>query len=203
MLSSTPASVSREYSPIAAQAGAIVIDNSSAWRMDPDVPLVVPEVNADALRQHSQGHRRQPQLLDHPDGRRAQAAARPGPDQARRGVHLPGVVGQGRHGPVRAGRADGGHRPQGAAAAGQGPRGPAGRQRPAARLEGRRGRLLRGRMEDGPRDAQDHGRRHHPGVADDGARAGADRPLRGDQPGVPQPDHVRNRPAKRCGGRRA
>ena len=50
VLSSTPASVSREYSPIAAQAGAVVIDNSSAWRMDPDVPLVVPEVNADALR---------------------------------------------------------------------------------------------------------------------------------------------------------
>jgi aspartate-semialdehyde dehydrogenase len=50
VLSSTPASVSREYSPIAARAGAVVIDNSSAWRMDPDVPLVVPEVNADALR---------------------------------------------------------------------------------------------------------------------------------------------------------
>jgi len=35
---------------MAARAGAIVIDNSSAWRMDPEVPLVVPEVNADALR---------------------------------------------------------------------------------------------------------------------------------------------------------
>src|SRR5262245_42406134 len=35
VLSSTPASISREYSPIAAKAGAIVIDNSSAWRMDP------------------------------------------------------------------------------------------------------------------------------------------------------------------------
>src|SRR5262249_42097726 len=49
VLSSTPASVSREFSPIAAKAGAIVVDNSSAWRMDADVPLVVPEVNADAL----------------------------------------------------------------------------------------------------------------------------------------------------------
>lgn len=48
-LSSTPALVSREYSPIAARAGAIVVDNSSAWRMDSEVPLVVPEVNADAL----------------------------------------------------------------------------------------------------------------------------------------------------------
>jgi aspartate-semialdehyde dehydrogenase len=55
VLSSTPAAVSREYSPIAAKAGAIVIDNSSAWRMDPDVPLVVPEVNADALRKIPKG----------------------------------------------------------------------------------------------------------------------------------------------------
>jgi aspartate-semialdehyde dehydrogenase len=49
VLSSTPASISLEFSPIAAKAGAIVIDNSSAWRMDPDVPLVVPEVNPHAL----------------------------------------------------------------------------------------------------------------------------------------------------------
>jgi aspartate-semialdehyde dehydrogenase len=55
VLSSTPASVSRECSPLAARAGAIVIDNSSAWRMDPDVPLVVPEVNADALRKIPKG----------------------------------------------------------------------------------------------------------------------------------------------------
>lgn len=40
---------SREWSPKIAAAGAIVIDNSSAWRMDPDVPLVVPEVNPEAL----------------------------------------------------------------------------------------------------------------------------------------------------------
>ncbi|MFQ3650765.1 MAG: aspartate-semialdehyde dehydrogenase [Gemmataceae bacterium] len=55
VLSSTPASVSREVSPLAARAGAIVIDNSSAWRMDPEVPLVVPEVNADALRRIPKG----------------------------------------------------------------------------------------------------------------------------------------------------
>jgi aspartate-semialdehyde dehydrogenase len=41
--------VSREIAPRIAGAGAFVIDNSSAWRMDPDVPLVVPEVNAGAL----------------------------------------------------------------------------------------------------------------------------------------------------------
>src|SRR5690606_25589443 len=38
-----------DIGPRAAAAGAIVVDNSSAWRMDPDVPLVVPEVNAHAL----------------------------------------------------------------------------------------------------------------------------------------------------------
>lgn len=41
--------VSKTFAPIAAKAGAVVIDNTSAWRMDPDVPLVVPEVNADAI----------------------------------------------------------------------------------------------------------------------------------------------------------
>jgi aspartate-semialdehyde dehydrogenase len=55
VLSSTPASVSKEWSPIAARAGAIVVDNSSAWRMDPEVPLVVPEVNADALQRIPKG----------------------------------------------------------------------------------------------------------------------------------------------------
>jgi aspartate-semialdehyde dehydrogenase len=52
VLSSTPASVSREYSPIAARAGAVVVDNSSAWRMDPGVPLVVPEVNPHDVARH-------------------------------------------------------------------------------------------------------------------------------------------------------
>src|SRR6202011_4517940 len=41
--------VSKEWSPRIAAQGAVVIDNSSCWRMDPDVPLVVPEVNADAV----------------------------------------------------------------------------------------------------------------------------------------------------------
>ena len=46
---------SRALAPLVAQAGATVIDNSSAWRMDPDVPLVVPEVNAHALAQRPKG----------------------------------------------------------------------------------------------------------------------------------------------------
>lgn len=55
VLSSTPGKISKEYSPIAAKAGAIVVDNSSAWRMDPDCPLVVPEVNADQLHHIKKG----------------------------------------------------------------------------------------------------------------------------------------------------
>jgi len=48
-LVSAGATASRVLSPAIAAAGAVVIDNSSAWRMDPAVPLVVPEVNAEAL----------------------------------------------------------------------------------------------------------------------------------------------------------
>jgi len=48
-LMSAGGSVSKEWSPKIGAQGAVVIDNSSAWRMDPDVPLVVPEVNAQAL----------------------------------------------------------------------------------------------------------------------------------------------------------
>jgi aspartate-semialdehyde dehydrogenase len=54
-LFSAGASVSREYCPVAAQAGALVVDNSSAWRMDPDVPLVVPEVNLDHAARRPKG----------------------------------------------------------------------------------------------------------------------------------------------------
>ncbi len=44
--------VSRKYAPIAASAGCTVIDNSSAFRMDPQVPLVVPEINAADIKKH-------------------------------------------------------------------------------------------------------------------------------------------------------
>jgi aspartate-semialdehyde dehydrogenase len=43
---------SKQFAPHAVKAGAVVIDNSSAWRMDPEVPLVVPEVNAHAITRH-------------------------------------------------------------------------------------------------------------------------------------------------------
>lgn len=44
---------SLKFAPIAAESGCIVIDNSSAWRMDPNVPLVVPEVNPEDIRKHN------------------------------------------------------------------------------------------------------------------------------------------------------
>jgi aspartate-semialdehyde dehydrogenase len=48
-LMSAGSAVSKEWSPKIGAQGAVVIDNSSCWRMDPDVPLIVPEVNADAV----------------------------------------------------------------------------------------------------------------------------------------------------------
>lgn len=51
-LFSAGADVSRELAPVAAAEGAVVVDNSAAWRMDPDVPLIVPEVNPEDIRQH-------------------------------------------------------------------------------------------------------------------------------------------------------
>ncbi len=48
-LMSAGGSVSKEWSPKIGAQGCVVIDNSSQWRMDPDVPLIVPEVNADAI----------------------------------------------------------------------------------------------------------------------------------------------------------
>ena len=49
VLFSAGGQLSKELAPTVAATGAMVIDNSSAWRMDPDVPLVVPEVNSHAL----------------------------------------------------------------------------------------------------------------------------------------------------------
>ena len=51
-LFSAGGSTSEKFAPIAASKGCLVIDNSSAWRMDPEVPLVVPEVNPDDIKWH-------------------------------------------------------------------------------------------------------------------------------------------------------
>ena len=51
-ISSTPDEVSRDFIPDAVRRGCVVIDESGYWRMDPDVPLVIPEVNPQAVRRH-------------------------------------------------------------------------------------------------------------------------------------------------------
>ncbi len=52
VLSSTSGALSKEFSPSAVKAGAIVVDNTSAFRMSPDVPLVIPEVNPEDVKAH-------------------------------------------------------------------------------------------------------------------------------------------------------
>ena len=52
VLASAGGSVSRKYAPIAVAKGAVVIDNTSAFRMDPKVPLIVPEINASEIKKH-------------------------------------------------------------------------------------------------------------------------------------------------------
>ena len=81
---------SKQFAPAAVKAGAVVIDNSSAFRMDPEVPLVVPEVNPQAIARHK--------------GIIAQAALRSLEDQAHRRLDVPGRLGrrQGSHGRARA-----------------------------------------------------------------------------------------------------
>jgi aspartate-semialdehyde dehydrogenase len=51
-LFSAGGSISKKFAPLAAKAGTVVVDNSSAFRMDPEVPLVVPEVNPEDAKQH-------------------------------------------------------------------------------------------------------------------------------------------------------
>ena len=55
VLAAAGATASKEFSPRFAAAGAVVVDNSSAWRMDPLCPLIVPEVNGDELRSIAKG----------------------------------------------------------------------------------------------------------------------------------------------------
>jgi aspartate-semialdehyde dehydrogenase len=51
-LFSAGSAISKRYAPLAVKAGAVVVDNSSAFRMDPEVPLVVPEINARRIKDH-------------------------------------------------------------------------------------------------------------------------------------------------------
>jgi len=52
VLASAGGSVSKKFAPLAVKAGAVVVDNTSAFRMDPKVPLVVPEINAGDIKKH-------------------------------------------------------------------------------------------------------------------------------------------------------
>jgi len=52
VIASTPDEISQEFAPWAVDEGAVVVDESGYWRMDPQVPLVIPEVNADAVDEH-------------------------------------------------------------------------------------------------------------------------------------------------------
>ena len=51
-LFSAGSEISRDLAPVAAKAGAVVVDNSAAWRMEPEIPLVVPEVNPEDIAKH-------------------------------------------------------------------------------------------------------------------------------------------------------
>ncbi len=73
--STCPTRSPREWAPIAAARGAVVVDNSGAFRMDADVPLVVPEVNPRRRPQPAARDHRQPELHDAVDDRRARRAA--------------------------------------------------------------------------------------------------------------------------------
>ena len=73
-----------------AAAGAIVVDNSSAWRMDPDVPLVVSEVNPGAASSAAKGIIANPKLHHHGRDAHAQGAARRGGARPDRRVDVPG-----------------------------------------------------------------------------------------------------------------
>ena len=52
VLASAGGSISKQYAPVAVRSGAVVVDNTSAYRMDPEVPLVVPEVNPEDIATH-------------------------------------------------------------------------------------------------------------------------------------------------------
>jgi len=52
VLASAGGSISRKFAPIAVAAGCVVVDNTSAFRMDPEVPLVIPEINPEDIRDH-------------------------------------------------------------------------------------------------------------------------------------------------------
>ncbi len=88
-IASTPDETARDFVPEAVKRGAVVVDESGYWRMDPNVPLVIPEVNAEAIRKH-QGIIASPNCSTTQMVVAAQASARRGAGPPDRGQHLPG-----------------------------------------------------------------------------------------------------------------
>ena len=88
-LFSAGGSVSAKFAPLAVAAGAVVVDNTGHFRMEPDIPLVVPEVNANEIANYKTSrHHRQSELLDDSNGRRAKTDSRRGAHQTRGGLDL-------------------------------------------------------------------------------------------------------------------
>ncbi len=190
---------SHKFAPMARDAGCVVVDNSSAWRMDPEVPLVVPEVNPDDVDWHKG-------IIANPNCSTIQMVVvmKPLHDavpitrvvvstyQAVSGTGAKAInelVQQ--TGKLLAGR-------------GAGDRGlpvPDRLQLPAPHRRVPRGRLHQRGAQDGGRDKEDHGGRSHSRERHLRARAGPEQPLRVDQPGVRRADERGARP--RTAGRRA
>ena len=99
-LFSAGGSVSREWAPRFAEAGCVVVDNSSAWRMD-ERRAARRRRGQSGRPRRATGHRRQPELLDDADGDGAEADPRRGRHRARDRLHLPVDV---RHGAARPSR---------------------------------------------------------------------------------------------------
>ena len=100
-------SISKKFAPVAARAGAVVVDNSSAFRMDPKVPLVIPEINPEAIAEHN-GIIANPELLDHYCDSPVVADSPKEPHQTTDRGDLSGGVGRRRGGDGRVARVNAG-----------------------------------------------------------------------------------------------
>ncbi len=189
-LFSAGASRSKEFAAAAWASGAVVVDNSSAFRMEPDIPLVVPEINPEAIGQYKQrGIVANPNCTTIISIMPLKPLHDYGTLEAGRGVVVPGDLGRGGQGDGGADRADEGVR-QGRADGGGGVQAPDRLQRHPAHRRLPRQRLHEGRDEDDERGAQDHGDPRPARHLHHGARAGADGPLDLDQRPVREEDHA-------------
>ena len=200
-IGSTPDEVARDFAPWAVERGCVVVDESGYWRMDPKVPLVVPEVNPDAVADH-QG------IIASPNCSTTQmvVAMKPLHDAARvRRVVVSTYQATSGMGLAGSRELERGTRRRlaGEAVPARGVR-PSDRLQPdsADRLAQAAGLHL-GRDEDGLRDAQDPGRRFDPDLPDLRPRAGEQLPQR-EHPGRDRAeDHGRRGPASCSPPRRA